>query len=856
MSQDKTIELDVGSMVDERYRVTGRIGEGGMGTVYEAEQIKLQRSIALKVLRPEFAEKEKAVKRFEREAKAASSIDHRNVVKILDFGNLPSGELYYTMERLQGRDLSQVLRESGAIPWSRAGWIILQVVRAFGAIHDQGIVHRDIKPANCFLIDPKPGDEPDTVKILDFGIANLQDDRTKATALTGADDIIGSVRYMAPEQISGGHVDARTDVYSLGVMMYELLVGQVPFNDSGVYKVMIAHNQEAPRPPSELVPDIPPEVEAVILRAMAKAPDDRFQTMGEIEAELQPLVEMPGTLGGTTPRLTAAAMNFPEPRGAGRRPRWLWPVVMAVVFFVVAIAVTRWLKQPDDSTLAQNDAPEGGAADMEDDPGDEPTQPKRTTVLPPPEEQYDPFADPFGAPSLRGRTMQRPAPGAAAGDEGTTGDIPTEEVPLEELLPPEPWTLEVGTISGVVRNAAERPLAQASVCAWIIDPRAPVELRKRPSCARTDRRGRFELVDVLPGLHDVNVFKDEFLPQSYYELNQYPVTLQPGGEQSGLEFTLEPGGAELRGRVKTKLGDPIRGAKVAVVGGPRALAVADESGAFTLWVATDDVSVVAWANGYTDVVGKAQPGQPLDLVLNIQAKLLGIVVDADTGEPVDGARVRAGRMSPGVSPLTYSDASGEFEISGLSEGRYQPTARTDEAYGQLAEPERISEGTATSEIIIKVNRFKVEAPPTPVAAAEPPVVDDVGSTGGEESGSSSGGEDTGDGSTGGPEPAPAPAPEPATPAETDAPPKPKLPTDRSLRAKLAKKLQRCGTDGSIVVSAKLVLASGELLQETVQVKGAAAKDPSVKTCAMGHLSRFKLTRRKEPTTFVDLVVGL
>ncbi|MEM9455216.1 MAG: protein kinase [Myxococcota bacterium] len=872
MNEPKTIELSAGTVVDERYRVSGRLGQGGMGTVYEAEQVKLQRAVALKVLRPEFAEKDKAVKRFEREARAASSIEHRNVVSILDFGHLPTGELYYTMEMLHGRDLSQLLREGGALPWSRAGWIILQVVRAFGAIHAQGIVHRDIKPANCFLMDPRPGDEPDFVKILDFGIANLQDERNKATALTGAADIIGSVRYMAPEQVTSEAIDARTDIYSLGVMMYELLTGQVPFADDSIYQVMIAHQQKAPRPPRELMPEIPPEAEAVILCALAKSPAERFQSMEEIEAALLPLVEIPGTLGGsTTPRLTGASMRALPPARRGP-PRWLLPVIASVLFFVVAILVTRWIKnRGEDDTLAsaddsgtQQQQEHSGEAPPAEDESDSITPTKSSVILPPPEEQYDPFADPFGAPPLRGRTMRR-APGDGAGD---TEGLPDEEVPLEELLPPEPWTLERGTLSGVVRNDKERPLGKASVCAWVVDPRAPAELRKRPTCGRTDRRGRFTLTEVVPGLLDVHVFKDGFLPQSYYELNRYLVALQPSGSQSGLEFTLAPGGVELRGTIKSKLGDPIRGAKVAVVGGPRALAVADASGAFTLWVAEPEIRLVAWANGYTDVVATGRADTPMAVVLTIQAKLIGQVIDEESREPVAGARVRAGRQGPGLSPLAYTNESGEFTISGLSEGRYQPTARTDDAYGQLAEPQRLNEGTATSEVIIKIRRFRVETQPEP--EPEPVAVGSTGepegstgdtdgtgttgTTGDELAGSTSGGEDElvvleDD--------AAAPAEDDAAvPAAAVEPPKPKPPTDRSLRVKLGKKLKKCGTDGTIEINAKLVLASGELLQETVKIKGAAAKDPSVRKCAEAHLNRFKLTRRKEPTTFKPLVVNL
>jgi serine/threonine protein kinase len=340
MSTINTIELEVGDVVDGRYRICRRLGRGGMGTVYEAQQIKLQRQVALKVLRPEFASREMAAKRFGREAKAVSSIDHHNVVAILDFGHLPTGELYYTMELLQGRDLSQLLRETGALPWSRAGWIILQVVRAFVAIHARGILHRDIKPANCYLLDPKPGNEPDYVKILDFGIANLQDQEEKATALTGTSDIIGSVLYMAPEQVEGKPIDARTDIYSLGVMMYEILTGQVPFRDPHIFKVMIQHMTEVPRPPRELVPEIPPEVEALILRAMAKAPEDRFQTMADIEAALAPLVE--------------GIHTVPRPAASVSQRRWAMPLVGVVLVLVVAIIVMRWIEQ---------DALEGAATD-------------------------------------------------------------------------------------------------------------------------------------------------------------------------------------------------------------------------------------------------------------------------------------------------------------------------------------------------------------------------------------------------------------------------------------------------------------------------------------------------------------
>jgi serine/threonine protein kinase len=910
----KTVELQIDDVVDGRYRINRRLGRGGMGTVYESQQIKLQRQVALKVLRPEFASKELAAKRFEREAKAASSIDHRNVVKILDFGHLETGELYYTMELLQGQDLSQVLREHGALPWSRAGWIILQVVRAFAAIHDKGIVHRDIKPANCFLLAPKPGDDPDFVKILDFGIANLQD-QDKATALTAASDIIGSVRYMAPEQAAADHVDARTDIYSLGIMMYELLTGQVPFRETNVFKVMVQHQQEVPRPPRELVPEIPPEVEAIILRAIAKQPDARFQSMGEIEAELIPYVELvagSGVLQRTSPlgdpsasisafasasassSSRSAAYTSPGPTGTvamssgsvgtgstlgrgadtaqriggslafttpsqpeSRRGRL---VVFAVLVFAAAICATIWLKQRREgeavATAETTEGKEVPAKAGTDEPPAEEEEPLRL-LAPPPEEQYDPFADPFGAPPLRGRTAPRPAADGAAGAEDS--GIPAEAVPLEELLPAEPWTLEVGSITGRLLNDKERPLAKGGqVCAWLVDPRAPAELRRRPKCGKADRQGRFEIAEVVPGFYDVHAFAQGFLPQSSMARDGHPLTVQPEQRLAGLELTLMPGGVEARGTVKTKLGDPVKGAKVAVVGAVRVLTTTDATGAFTLWVAEDaaGVSVVAWAEGYTDVVARGRASEPFALVLSRESILLGRVVDPESKEPIARARVRAGAKS-GVDPLVYTNAEGEFEIKALSPGTYEPSARTDDAYGRAKKPVKLVEGTLSAEVVIEAKRWVAPKPVEP-AKVEPIVADAGGSGGTEGSDGSTGGTDdtdgTGndDGDTG--EETSGAAPPPADPVPPVAPPV--GPTDRSLRKAFATKLKSCGKDGTIEVEAKFVLQNGTLFKPKVTVTGAAAKDPAVKACAEKRANALKLLRRSEPESFDTMVVKI
>jgi serine/threonine-protein kinase len=271
--------LTTGQLVDERYRVVRQIGAGGMGAIYEAEQTILGRKVALKVTWPQPGGEAMAAKRFLREARAASQIEHRNVVKISDFGELPGGATYYVMEYLEGRDLSQLLKAEGPQPWARARGIFLELVTGLQAAHDAGVVHRDVKPANCFLA--RKGDQAtEVVKVIDFGVAKQQGSETNL--LTGSSEILGTVRYMSPEQATGAPVDARSDIYATGILMYETLTGEVPFGGDNIFAVMRGHTHEPPRPPRELDPEIPEAVETVILRALAKDPADRFATMLEL----------------------------------------------------------------------------------------------------------------------------------------------------------------------------------------------------------------------------------------------------------------------------------------------------------------------------------------------------------------------------------------------------------------------------------------------------------------------------------------------------------------------------------------------------------------------------------------------
>jgi len=278
-----------GETLDGRYRITKLLGEGGMGHVYEAIHVALGRKVAIKTLHPRLAYAATSRERFIREAKSASSIQHPNVVQITDFGDTPDGLVYFVMERLEGRDLGSLLREQGKLPWARAREILVQIVRALAAAHAQSVIHRDIKPGNCFLTTTGASQGQELVKLLDFGIAKVgceAEGGEGGPRLTGTGEVFGTASYMAPEQARGEPLDARSDIYSLGVMAYEMLTGQVPFTGANAIHVITKHLSERPRPPRMLEPAILPAVEALVLRAMAREPKDRFASMGELEVAL------------------------------------------------------------------------------------------------------------------------------------------------------------------------------------------------------------------------------------------------------------------------------------------------------------------------------------------------------------------------------------------------------------------------------------------------------------------------------------------------------------------------------------------------------------------------------------------
>jgi serine/threonine-protein kinase len=270
------------------YRILSKLGEGGMGVVYLAEHPLIGRKAAVKVLLPQFSMDTEVVARFFNEARATNLIKHPSIVDVFDFGHLPDGAAFIVMEFLEGESLANRLGREPRPPLALAREIIRQLTAALGAAHRKGIVHRDLKPDNIYLV-PAP-DSPSglIVKVLDFGIAKLLDEDRGARLKTNTNALIGTPSYMSPEQCRGaGHTDQRTDIYSCGCILFEMACGRVPFLGEGLGDIIVQHIGDAPPMPRSLAPELPARVEAVILRALAKKVDDRYQTIGEFSVDLE-----------------------------------------------------------------------------------------------------------------------------------------------------------------------------------------------------------------------------------------------------------------------------------------------------------------------------------------------------------------------------------------------------------------------------------------------------------------------------------------------------------------------------------------------------------------------------------------
>lgn len=285
----------VGHTLDGKYRLDERLGIGGMGTVYRALHLLIDRPVAVKVLNQRFVEDEAARTRFRREARAAGRLQHPNAVTVTDFGESQDGYVYLVMELLEGRTLRDVLAKEAPLDVARSVALMLQISAAVAAAHEAGIIHRDLKPANIFIV--QRAEVPAVVKVLDFGIAKLAAellDEEDAQALTQVGAMIGTPRYMSPEQCDGVDLTPAADVYSLGCILYEMLTGTVPFSGSTPLAIAMKQTSEIPRSPREFVSSIPPVLEQVVLHTLEKRPEDRPANAAEFREELLATAERLG----------------------------------------------------------------------------------------------------------------------------------------------------------------------------------------------------------------------------------------------------------------------------------------------------------------------------------------------------------------------------------------------------------------------------------------------------------------------------------------------------------------------------------------------------------------------------------
>jgi len=294
-----------GVVLGTRYRVTQRIGTGGFGAVYQAEHVVTRRNLAIKVLLPEFSSRPKFAERFVREAATTARIEHENVVDIIDVGRTDHGHLYFAMELLRGETLEHTLTREGRLSWQRARTITMQICDGLRAAHDRGIIHRDLKPANIYRTT-RAGN-PDFIKILDFGIAKLlAPEDQKGKGLTSHYEVLGTPLYMSPEQTAADPVDRRSDIYSVGVMLFEMLAGQRPYAGESHVELMSKILLGEVPSMAEVAPavEIPPAFQTIVSRAMARKADQRFFDMDAMIAALASLDDH-GEFTGDSGRTTA-----------------------------------------------------------------------------------------------------------------------------------------------------------------------------------------------------------------------------------------------------------------------------------------------------------------------------------------------------------------------------------------------------------------------------------------------------------------------------------------------------------------------------------------------------------------------
>jgi eukaryotic-like serine/threonine-protein kinase len=418
---DPGLDALIGSVVDSRYEVLSVLGEGGMGIVYEIRHRALGKRFALKALRKDLASDGEIAARFMQEARTAASVSHPGLVEITDFGQLSSGQPFFVMELLEGQSLATMIRRGGPIPAARAVDIIRQIAEALGAAHDRSIIHRDLKPDNIHISAAEGG--RDRVTIVDFGLAKV----IGASRLTRAGVVFGTPHYMSPEQAMGEVTDHRADVYALGVVMYEMFTGRVPFEADSYMGVLTKHMYMAPTPPSHLVGTAQlGALEAILLRCLEKKAGDRYATLRDLIADLdRVLMAASEPLSWPRPRQRAASgslladeLELPSHEelelgqdSAARKPRAWLPFSVVGALFVAGIGVVFALRS---ATVPSSDS-------------------TRSSAVPPPDSALRGTSTPAPSPEISSTAAAAlPAPQASS----AAGEIPAPSTPRKTSQSP------------------------------------------------------------------------------------------------------------------------------------------------------------------------------------------------------------------------------------------------------------------------------------------------------------------------------------------------------------------------------------------------------------------------------------
>ena len=350
MGPDRIVGTDVAG-----YSVESVLGSGAMGVVYIARQRSPARKVALKLITPAFASDEGFRRRFLREATAAAAIEHPHILPVYAAGE-SNGILFMAMRLIDGRDLREILRRSAELPVERVERIVGQVGGALDAAHARGLVHRDVKPGNVLVAEQPDAEDADFCYLMDFGVSTWTG--SSAATITATDQVVGTANYMAPEQIEGGSVDGRTDQYSLGCVLYECLTGRAPFSGRSPAATMYGHLHEDAPAPSSIRPGLPPSVDAVIDRALRKAPEQRYPSCRELTHDLR------AALAGSNETLVTAALAAPPETASTSRSsrRATWAIAAAVATVVVLSATVLTFLSFSDRGPAPSASPPGPPA--------------------------------------------------------------------------------------------------------------------------------------------------------------------------------------------------------------------------------------------------------------------------------------------------------------------------------------------------------------------------------------------------------------------------------------------------------------------------------------------------------------